>query len=177
MEEEREIGDEGEGEGEGKGNGRKEGDKRKRSDGDRGEMVKKEGQKELSQVRRGLVLCLSLILSHQTVAYGCAWCSRTLLLAISEQSSLIYTPSNTRALPYTTLNAYPHTHPPHSIHTHTSKFHHSQNSQIIPSTHTQIHSHLSARHGSPIHRLFPRFSKMGTSLHCQPAACLNIHTL
>ena len=51
MEEEREIGAEGEGEGEGKGNGRKEGDKRKRSDGDRGEMVKK-GQKELSQVRR-----------------------------------------------------------------------------------------------------------------------------
>ena len=65
-------------------NGRKEGDERKRGDGDRGEMVKKKGQKELSQVRKGLVLCLSLILSHQTVAYGCAWCSRTLLLAISE---------------------------------------------------------------------------------------------
>ena len=96
------------------------------------------------------MLCLSLIiLSHQTVAYGCAWCSRTLLLAISEQSSLTYTPSNTRALPYTTLNAHPHTHPPHSIHTHTSKFHHSQNSQIIPSTHTQIYLHLAHPMAAP----------------------------
>ena len=51
----------------------------------RGEMVKKEEQKELSQVRRDLVL------SHQTVAYGCIYgVTRTLLLAISEQSSLIY---------------------------------------------------------------------------------------
>jgi len=96
-------------------NGRKEGDERKRGDGDRGEMVKKKGQKELSQVRRGLVLCLSLILSHQTVAYGCVWCTRTLLLAISEQSSLIYTPSNTHAPPYTT----PHTPTHHSQFTHT----------------------------------------------------------
>ena len=139
-------------------NGRKEGDERKRGDGDRGEMLQKEGQKELSQVRRGLVLCLFLILSHQTVAYGCLWCTRALLLAISEQSSLIYTPSDTCALPYTTLNAHPHAHPPHS-------------------THTQIHLHPSTPHGSPIHRLLPRFSLMGTSLHCQPAACLNIHTL
>jgi len=35
----------------------------------RGEMVKKEEHKELSQVRRGLVL------SHQTAAYGCVWCN------------------------------------------------------------------------------------------------------
>jgi len=73
MEEEREIGDEGEGEGEKERKWKEERDKRKRGDGDREEMVKKEGQKELSQVRRGLVLCLSLILSNQTVAYGCIW--------------------------------------------------------------------------------------------------------
>ena len=103
------------------------------------------------------MLCLSLILSHQTVAYGCVWCTRTLLLAIPEQSSLTYTPSNTCALLYTTLNAHPHTHPPHSIHRH-SKLHHSQNSHIIHSTHTQIHLHLSAPPGSPIHMLLPRFS-------------------
>ena len=106
-----------------KGNGRKEGDERKRGDGDRGEMVKKEGQKELSQVRRGLVLCLSLILSHQTVAYGCVWCTRTLLLAIPEQSSLTYTPSNTCVLPYTTLNAHPHTHHTQFTHTPSSTTH------------------------------------------------------
>ena len=176
MEEEREIGAEGEGEGEGKGNGRKEGDKSKRGDGDRGEMVKKEGQKELSQVRRGLVLCLSLILSHQTVAYGAHGVVELYFLQYLS-SHLLYTHLPTPATPIHRTQCTP-THPPTTlIHTHTSKFHHSQNSQIIPSTHTQIHSHLSARHGSPIHRLFPRFSKMGTSLHCQPAACLNIHTL
>ena len=103
-------------------NGRKEGDERKRGDGDRGEMVKKKGQKELSQVRKGLVLCLSLILSHQTVAYGCVWCTRTLLLAIPEQSSLIYTPSDTCALPCIHHTQCTPTHPPITLNSHTNTF-------------------------------------------------------
>ena len=127
------------------------------------------------------MLCLSLIiLSHQTVAYGCAWCSRTLLLAISEQSSLIYTPSNTR------LPTHAHSHTPHSMHTHTHT-HHIQFTHTPPSSTTHkthksypqlTHKYIcTSAHPMAAHsQVLPRFSKMGTSLHCQPTACLNIHT-
>ena len=91
---------------------------------------------------------------------GCVCYTTTLLLAISD-SSPIYMPSNQHMHPHSIHTHTPHsithtpthhtqfthpphiphsithpTHTPHSIHKHTSKFYHTQNPHIIPSTRT-----------------------------------------
>ena len=95
-----------------------------------------------------------------------------------------HTPHHTQFTHPPTYHTQSHTHTPHSIHTHTpysshTHTHHTQFTHKPPSstthkTHTSYpqlaHKYIyrpSTPHSSPIQRLLPRFSMIGTSLHLQ----------